>query len=180
MKSFFSSQASKFYALMTLCTLGITTLSLPMTAVAQEACVKTSTGSVVCGTPVAKPRANSSSEQRKVINSYVFLLKGCRRFNTSIKCNFIITREGGEDNFGIKAPEVTIVDSVGKSYQGSAVELGGKSGNSVFLTISSGINYVADIIFDDIPENITQAPALKFFVFANNFGNNIEFRNVSF
>jgi hypothetical protein len=179
-KSFFSFRVSKLNVLMTLGALGLTTFSFPMTAVAQETCVRTSDGNVVCGTPVAKPRANSSSEQRKLINSYVFVLKGCKRFNTSIKCNFLITRDGAEENFGIKAPEVTIVDSVGKSYLGSSVEMGGKRGNSVFLKISSGINYVADITFDDLPENITQVPVLKLFVFANNGGNNIEFRNVAF
>ncbi|MEH1908683.1 hypothetical protein [Nostoc sp.] len=147
----------------------------------QRVCVITDEGATVCGKPTKQPKnTNSHSEQRKLINGYVFLLKGCRRSDTTIKCNLLITRESTEDNFGIDASKLTIVDSVGKSYNGSAVEMGGKSGNSVSLRISPGINYVTDITFENIPENITQAPVLKLPVFANNGANNIEFRNVPF
>ncbi|WP_146138406.1 hypothetical protein [Chamaesiphon polymorphus] len=62
MKSFFSSRISKVNALMTLCALGVTTFSSPTMAAPQEACVKTSTGEIVCGQLVSKP-VNASGIQ---------------------------------------------------------------------------------------------------------------------
>jgi hypothetical protein len=53
MKSFFYSRVSKFNALMTLCLLGVSTLSLPVMASPQESCVMTSTSEIVCGEPVS-------------------------------------------------------------------------------------------------------------------------------
>jgi hypothetical protein len=62
MKSFFSSRVSKFNASMTLCLLGVSTLSLPVMAAPQEACMNTSTGDVGCGEIVPKlPKSNQPS-----------------------------------------------------------------------------------------------------------------------
>ncbi len=60
MKSFFSSRVSRLNVLTTLCALSVTTLSLPTMAVAKNACVRTSTGDVVCGELVPKQSAQSS------------------------------------------------------------------------------------------------------------------------
>ena len=68
MKSFFSSRVSKLNVLMTLGALGLTALSLPTMAVAKNACVRTSTGNVVCGELV--PEQGSQSSKRLFVGTW--------------------------------------------------------------------------------------------------------------
>ena len=68
MKSFFSSHISRLSVLTTLCVLGVTTFSFPMMAVAKNACVRTSTGDVVCGELV--PEQGSQSSKRLFVGTW--------------------------------------------------------------------------------------------------------------
>ncbi len=144
----------------------------------QRACVITDEGATVCGkltTQTKKP--NQSSGQRKEVDKFVFILKGCRRSDTTIKCNLLVTNKGAERELYIQAVErSTIVDSVGKSYPGSTVDIGGKNSNALWTVISPGIDYSADISFENIPEQIAQAPVLNLYLHSQK----VQFRNVSF
>jgi hypothetical protein len=61
-RSFFSFRVSRFNVLTTLCALGVTAFSLPMVAVAKNACVRTSVGEVVCGELVPEQSAQLSKQ----------------------------------------------------------------------------------------------------------------------
>ena len=142
----------------------------------QQACVITDQGNTVCGkltTQQKKP--NQTSGQRKEVDNFVFLLKGCRRSDTTIKCNFQIANKGQERNLYVNAEYSAIVDSMGKSYSGSTIDIGGKNSNSLWTVITPGINYDASMTFENIPEQIAQAPILN-----SHFSQKIQFRNISF
>jgi hypothetical protein len=147
----------------------------------QRACVITDDGATVCGKLTTakkvtqKPTQNSGF--RKEVNNFVFLLKGCTKVDTTVKCNLLITNKGAERNLGIDAAGLsTIVDSVGKSYPGSTVDIGGVSSSfRVITAISPGIDYVAVITFENVPERMIQAPLVNFV-----FGSKVQFRNVAF
>lgn len=147
----------------------------------QRACVITDEGATVCGkltTQMKKP--TSSVEQRKELGNFVLLLKGCRRSDTTIKCNLSVTNEGEEKQLWIEQTNSTIVDSDGKSYRGSTVSVGGKSAGSLLTTISPGINYAAVITFKNISQQIAQVPLLNLALHDTSNSHNIQFRNVYF
>jgi hypothetical protein len=146
----------------------------------QRACVITDEGNTVCGkltTQTKKP--NQTSGQRKEVDKFVFLLKGCRRSDTTIKCTLQITNKGAEREIIIRADRdtSTIIDSAGRAYSGSTVEIGGRTGREGLTTIiSPGIDYIAGITFENIPEQISEAPVLNLYL----AWKKVQFRNVSF
>lgn len=153
-------------------------IDINLASAQQRACVITDEGSTVCGkltTQSKKP--TQTAGQRKEADGYVFLLKGCKRLDTNIKCRLSITNKGAERNLFAAGTSgnSSIIDSVGKAYPGSTVEIGGKSDVSVVTTISPGIDYVAEFNFENVPTQITQAPVLNL-----HLDNKVQFRNVSF
>jgi hypothetical protein len=146
----------------------------------QRACVITDDGATVCGklttTKKVTQKPTQNSGFRKEANNFVFLLKGCTKVDTLVKCNLLITNRGAERNITINASRLsTIVDSVGKSYPGSTVDIGGQSSGQVGTTISPGIDYVAVISFENVPERMIQAPLVNFYL-----DGKVQFRNVAF
>jgi hypothetical protein len=142
----------------------------------QRACVITDEGNTVCGKLTTQPKKSSSgSGYRKEVKNYIFVLKGCRRSDTTIKCSLTVTNREAERNFSIYATLSSIIDSSGKSYMASTVSIGGKTSSSLQPFIAPGIDYAADITFENIPEAITQVPLLKLFL-----DGEVQFRNVSF
>jgi hypothetical protein len=104
------------------------------------------------------------------------VLKDCKRSDTTIKCSLIVTNRGEERSLYINAYSYSsIVDSNGKSYRGSTVDIGGNTNSGVHTKIAPGIDYAADITFEKIPEQITKIPLLKLYL-----GEEVQFRNVSF
>ena len=64
---------------------------------------------------------------RKEANNIVYLLKGCRKSDTSVKCEFVIKNKIAEKAITISGSDSSIVDSTGKSYVGSSIDIGGKN-----------------------------------------------------
>ncbi|BAY60391.1 hypothetical protein NIES22_04500 [Calothrix brevissima NIES-22] len=154
--------------------------SIPLKA-NQPACVITDKGVAVCDTLKNSQKNNTTSNQsskyQKELNGFIVLLKGCTKSDTSVKCDLVITNKGAERGIDIMAWYSAIVDSEGKSYAASLADIGGHSDNNVGATISPGINYALSITFDKLPEQIVQAPILKFTIFGIG---DIQFRNVPF
>jgi hypothetical protein len=126
--------------------------------------------------PLKRHKVNSlGSGYRKEVNNYVFVLKGCKRSDTTIICSLIVTNRGIERTLDIYPSASSIVDSSGKSYTGSTVDIGGKTSRREFTIISPGINYTADITFEGIPEQIAKVPLLKLYL-----DREVQFRNISF
>ncbi len=65
----------------------------------------------------------------------------------------------------------SLIDSEGKSYPGSLVDIGGKSDNNVGATIEPEINYALVLTFNNIPGQVTTIPLLQ-------LGNGIQYRSV--
>jgi hypothetical protein len=159
---------------------GVFLASLPIdsnpASAQQRACVITDEGNTVCGKLTTQPKKSSSdSGYRKEVKNYIFVLKGCRRSDTTIKCSLIVTNRGAETSFTMHATLSSIIDSNGKSYEASTVASGGKTYSYINMAIAPGIDYTVDITFENIPEQIAKVPLLK-----TNIDGEARFRNVSF
>jgi hypothetical protein len=145
----------------------------------QRVCVITDEGAIVCGKPTTrKQQPTSGSDYRKEIGKFIFLLKGCKRSDTNIKCNFSVMNKGDEVPTNISSDWFLLVDSTGKSYPGNGLNIGGNSSNkgqSHSLTISPGIEYLGEITFESVPEILRQFPLLKI----DFLNNKMNFRNIS-
>ena len=113
---------------------------------------------------------------RKEANNIVYLLKGCRKSDTSVKCEFGIKNKIAEKAITISGFDSSIVDSTGKSYVGSSIDIGGKNEYARSLFIAPEIDYVAVLNFENVPAQVTKASLLNFFA----YGTKIQFRNVPF
>jgi hypothetical protein len=148
----------------------------------QRVCIITDDGATMCGKLTsskkeAKNPKQQNSGYRKEARNIVYLLKNCRKSDTSVKCEFVITNKGSERAFGMAAsPYSTIVDSNGKSYSASTIDIGGSSDTSRVISIAPGIDYAAILTFENIPDQVTKIPLLN--ISADD--QNIQFRNVSF
>lgn len=151
-------------------------------------CISTG-GKTVCGkfTTIKKEGENSNqslepqpetnkpftgSGQRKEANKFGFLLKGCRRIDTNIKCELTISNKAESRGLSIQPSVSTFVDYNGKTHRGSTSDVSGENN----ATITPGVNYAATITFENIPEQITRVQLL-------NLGFNyssVQFRNISF
>jgi hypothetical protein len=117
------------------------------------------------------PTPTSTPSNEREAGGLTFLLKGCRRSGSTVKCDFTVTSKS-TINFGMMAWYNAVIDSEGKSYPGSLVDIGGRSANNIGATIEPGINYALVLSFDNVPEQVNTAPLLK-------LGNGIDYRNVS-
>jgi hypothetical protein len=133
MNSFFSFHILKFNALMSLGTLAIIASSFPAKAVAEEACVRASGGSVVCGILVPKPGARQEpSESNETIQTTVdegnvtWDLKSCSRKNSSINCVFSLS-SSVDRGYGVFPDGSKIVDSEGNEYLSKLTQNGKRS-----------------------------------------------------
>ena len=195
MKSFFSSRVSRFNALMIFYSLGVVTLSLPVMAAPQEVCIKTSTGDVVCGTPVPKPRSNPNRVGREAaiatyrdLNVVTWELQSCVKGEGNVvRCTLslstsqdgrydIILKEGSGPNGGAK-----LVDSSGNEYSPSRIQMGDKfaGGNDEFaFDMVQGSIYKITIDFANIPASISRATLWKVGTYGFGGWGVVKFRNV--
>jgi hypothetical protein len=122
-----------------------------------------------------RPETNkpfTGSGQRKEADKFVFLLKGCRRIDTNIKCELTISNKAVARGFQIQASGSTFVDYNGKTHRGSTSEVSGEG----YAKVTPGIDYAATITFENIPEQITRVQLLDL---GFNYSS-VQFRNISF
>ncbi len=187
MKSFFSSRVSKLSVLTTFCTLSISALSLPGAAVAQEACVRTSAGNVVCGTLVPK---SSSTQNRTSSSSTIetqvdtergvkWELQSCmRKPRNVVSCTFLLSIKQ-DYQYGISLRNGSrLVDSSGNSYPASGLQVANTSaGVDQFVwNMAQGARYPTIIEFTDVPDSLSQVVLLE--ITPTWSSNHVRFRNV--
>jgi hypothetical protein len=157
----------------------------------ERACVATDAGSVVCGKfksaregqeqePRQEEARNSTpiTGYRKELDGITYTLRSCKREESSVKCNFVVTtkKEGKQLYIVTGKGHSSMVDSNGTTYPSSNLEYNGRREGTLLTHMSLGIDYVVDIIFENIPGQITKAVLLN----VNTNGKVIQLRNVLF
>jgi hypothetical protein len=170
---------------MTLCALGVTILCLPATTVAQETCVRTSAGSVVCGTPVRKPSStpnrtdSDTTIQTQVWRNITLELKSCAREARNVVSCTLSLSNSQNSGFGINVcPDTKLVDSSGNEYHSDKVQVVNKIGsgcNNLFFDMAQGAHYKTTIEFTDVPAEISKVVLLQI---NSPYGVVAQFRNV--
>jgi hypothetical protein len=191
MKSLFCSRISKFNILITLGALGLTTLTIPATAAPKEACVKTSAGNIVCGTPVEKPnstsnQADSDETLQTAVDQNVYYpstsptweLKSCTRtkIQETVRCTFIISNNA-DTTYVIRQYITKMVDASGNEYPASLIKVGNlpASDSVVQFNMTKGARYKTTIDFPKVPTSIPQVILLQ----SGNVGTSgVKFRDV--
>jgi hypothetical protein len=185
-ESFFPSCVSKFNAFMTLCTLGLTTGSLPVMAAPQEVCVKTLAGAVVCGTPVPKPPNSNQPGRAETIESQTLAgvtlkLKSCvRGARNNAICTFLLSSNEDKPSMGLQVLSSKLVDSSGKEYLANRVQVGDSADQQqVNFPMVKGADYTATLTFSDVPTSISKMLLLQVRVFGVvYYGTDLKFRNI--
>ncbi len=130
----------------------------------QRACViSEESGATVCGkVTTAKKEAkksNENSQYRQEAQEIIFVLKGCKRYNPNVICDFVIKNKGAERNFGIGNTNFT--DSNGKVYPSYSAKIGNQGTNGVYeVKIIPDINYASTVTFNNIPNSLKEFPVL--------------------
>ena len=165
-------RVSRLNVLMFLGALGLTAFYLPSAAVAQEACVRTSTGSVVCGTSVPKPgstpnRVDSDTTiDTQVHGDVTWELKSCSRKLKKVVCTLSLS--SSQDTFVRVYTATRIVDAEGNSYQASFVQFGASkvaNGGGYYTNASNAMaksaHYKTIFEFVDVPASVSQIVLLE-------------------
>ena len=156
----------------------------PLQAV-ERACVTTDAGSVVCGkyksiraeqaqAETQTPTPNSG--YRKELRGVTVLLKSCRRLSSDIKCNLVINTKKESQRVLLRSGQgfSSIVDSAGKTYPSSTLDYSGRNSTVFNPTLSSGVDYVVDLNFENVPGQINQAALVNL----SGGGAVMQFRNI--
>lgn len=139
-------------------------------AIAQRACVITDTGKVVCGRLQNNTR-NTDSKKKLTLNfeKITLTLQECKRSSStsSIKCLFLLTpKQDGQGS--IYAPDCKMFDTYGREFYCRTVQIGQSSytensgGDHTARTdMIKGIPLRASILFEQIPEEVSQISGLR-------------------
>jgi hypothetical protein len=141
----------------------------------QRACVMTDRSTTVCGKLIRQTQSSTNKSvqsfgQKDEVGNFVYVLKDCKRLSANLN-------KGKETLKASYASAFELVGSNGKSYKGSVFSFGGQEGNYATATLSTGVNYLAEITFEEVPTQITQFPLLRGTF--NELGQNqVHFRNI--
>ncbi len=158
----------------------------------ERACVTTDNGGSVCGKfksaregqeqePKQEEAKNPtpSAGYRKEVDGITYLLRSCRREDSNVKCNLVITTKKDNKSLYIASGKgySSIVDSSGRTYPTSTLEYNGSSSTAFNVNLSLGVDYVVDFNIENVPGQITKASLVNISVIG---GKVIQFRNVAF
>jgi hypothetical protein len=149
----------------------------------ERACVTTEGSKVVCGKFKAVEQGQEASQPeqttgyRKESDGINYLLRNCKRSNSDVKCNLVLTTKKENTAFFLQTGKgnSSIVDSTGKTYPSSTLEYNGSNRVGIREKMSVGVDYVFDINFENIPAQVTKAALVNI-----KTENMIQFRNVPF
>ena len=125
--------------------------SFPLIAAAQEACVMTSAGDIICGKSAPKPRFKPSKGSRtetvKVdgTQKVKWNLKSCVRRPEAVSCDFLLTTTAERVNYGLRLNNNTkITDRQGREYfvsKATFVDTDGNFNTDLYREMQSGSTY---------------------------------------
>jgi hypothetical protein len=163
-------------------TLSIFSLSVS-TQAQQRACVLTDEGSTVCGKPTSITNDSRKTNQISLDN-FLFALNGCRRSDTTVKCDLTLINKGLERGIRVYGQDSCcatskIIDSFGKSHSASSVDMDGRISSFIITTVSPGVNYSAIVIFDNVPEQVSRIQLFSLELRIGDKYKSAKFRNFS-
>ena len=150
----------------------------------ERACVTTDGSNSICGKFKSVTQGQAQTEARnpsqsavarKEIDGVSYLLRGCRKSGTDLKCNFVITTKK-ENKIGYiftGKGSSSIVDSAGRTYASSNLDYNAASSSGFSIGLAPGVDYVVDVNFENLPGQLTQAALLNI-----SSSKVIQFRNV--
>jgi hypothetical protein len=129
----------------------------------QRACVMTDENKTVCGKLINKKEpivSTASPNFQKDKKGHTFLLRNCIRTDTRLACTLAITTRKDDDS--VEVGQHSIIANTGKTYGYSDVVFNGSGyGGYRIQQMSPGTEYFIDLIFVDIPEQVTRASVLN-------------------
>jgi hypothetical protein len=149
----------------------------------ERAYVTTDNGSSVCGKFKSAREGREQGQEttkplqgmvaRKEVDNFVYTLKGCRKSDTTVKCELGITNKGKERQVYINPNATNFIDTTGKSNGASSTDI---SGLNSYVPITPGIDYSASVTFNNVSEQVGKAQLINL----ETSNGKIQFRNVSF
>jgi hypothetical protein len=143
----------------------------------QRVCVMTDESQTVCGKLINKKEpiiSVVSPNFQKDKKGHTFLLRNCIRTNNNLACTLAITTKKDDDT--ILVGQHSIIANTGKTYGHSSVSFNGSTYNGYGIQqMSPGIEYFVDLVFEDIPEQVTRASVLNVAIDQKI----VQFRNIS-
>jgi hypothetical protein len=153
----------------------------------ERMCVTTDGSNTICGKfkSIREEQVQGQEETRtpaqgasyqKESDGINYVLRSCRREDSNLKCNLVITtkKEGKRANIRAGKGSSSIIDSTGKTYPSSTLEYNGAPTSGFSSDLSLGVDYVVDINFENVPKQITKAALLNL-----STDKVVQFRNVS-
>lgn len=131
---------------------------------AQNVCISSDTGEVICGKPVQTPETQITKNKQTVnFEDIVVSLNGCKRLSSTIKCNLLITtNKDGWVNIGT-GEKAKFFDSYGNEYFAQKTQIGQRfSSDAPGSSMIQGIPLAASFVFEGIPEKVNEVKAIKF------------------
>ncbi|MBW4556568.1 MAG: hypothetical protein KME59_11610 [Trichormus sp. ATA11-4-KO1] len=164
-------------------------LSFSHLALAQQTCVRTDAGNIVCGALMPQGSDKTTPKQdasRIEANGFSFQLQNCLRSGTNVTCNLLITkiedRSGDRDGlFLVNANNSRIINVSGEEFVARSIQLGEKQGASAQTNLVSGVPLKASISFE-VPAQFSKLALLEVGYTFYNPGYNVrtaQFRNVT-
>lgn len=179
---------------------GVLALGMVSSAIAEQACVRTTAGNVVCGTLVPRTAGQDTAmqPQRAEKNGFRFELQRCVRNGDAVECSLLITNIGQKTRdlklyssqaSGTGRSPSRAISTSGEEFSTTIYELGNDKTTyswRVRNTLASGVPMRAKFTFNDVTPPTTQLALVEIgfgvldtgTISTNFSGSTAQFRNV--
>lgn len=180
--------------------LGVLAMSIVSPAIAEQACIRTTAGNVVCGTLVPRATSQDASMQLQRVekNGFRFELQQCVRNGDAVDCNLLVTNIGqrtrdlklySSQASGTGRSPSRAISTSGEEFSTTIYELGNDKTTyswRVRNTLASGVPMRAKFTFNDVTPQTTQLALVEIgfgvldtgTISTNFSGSTAQFRNV--
>jgi hypothetical protein len=149
---------------------------------AQEACVVTSTGKVVCGMLQQKSKQSPVKHPVALVedNEFRFELQGCQRRNERVRCDLVVTNVATTDrDIQLSGRSGTRgITTSGDEIMPQEVQLGKSKGVFASSNLVKDIPLRGAIIFEAVPRQLSSLSLLEV-NYLHGSWRTVKFRNVS-
>jgi hypothetical protein len=112
--------------------------------------------------PALTPSPHPAGLQETEDNDYKVQLKGCRRSNTRVRCDLLITNLASKDrSFRLSIDDIKIIADAGDAFKPREVQVGIANGTVAKDTLASNIQVKGSILFEEVPIQINNFSMLE-------------------